>query len=305
MFNVHYIIFLSSKAPKLLRLSKKNIYFKLGTEPWMLEMPDPSILDTFCNCTSRHLPSLPGISGSWACRSFIPRGFQVERSGTLPHKGRGKLLPLGFFWRCVGWSDLIGERMTGPTFGAILIECRCCKNYWLHHEWRVAIGRNIKGLNIELNLRNRLGVWYITCKVGGEIIPKKIQVSKGSLLRGHQIPLHANTWELHHLPSSKIYCYQISNFVMFFCSICRCSICSIAIFFIEWTFMVAVSWGRKNTSCVHSLGAGLASSRDCLLRSKTPLQYTAGCGCLHLSLCLDLIKSQIAKKNKQKHGGWP
>ena len=60
--------------------------------------------------------------------------------------------------------------------------------------------------------------------------------------------------------------------------------------------------GKKNSSCVRSLGAGLASSRDCLLRSKTPLQYTAGCGCLHLSLCLDLIKSQIAKKTNKNTG---
>lgn len=76
-------------------------------------------------------------------------------------------------------------------------------------------------------------------------MPKKIQVSKGSLLRGHQIPLHANTWELHHLPSSKIYGYQISNFVMLFFQSADIPYVALPFFFIEWTFMVAVSWGRK------------------------------------------------------------
>lgn len=112
---------------------KKNIYFKnlvqnLGCWRCLME----SILDTLLQLVNpRQLHFLPGISGSWACRSFIPRGFQVERPGTLPHKGRGKLLPLDFSVSvCSVEVDLIGERMTGPTFGAILIECRCCKNYW-------------------------------------------------------------------------------------------------------------------------------------------------------------------------------
>lgn len=233
----------------------------------MLEMPDGKYFRypfATCKSTAVAIP-LPGISGSWAWRSFIPRGFQVERPGTLPHKGRGKLLPFGFsevvffrwswsnrgkddrpnFWSYVDW---------GVDVAKITGECR---------EWRVAIGRNIKGLkglNIELNLRNRLGVWYITCKVGGEIIPKKIQ-AKGSLLRGHQIPLHANTWELHHLPSSKIYCYQISNFVMFFFSICRYSICSIAIFFYRMNLHDGSVMGKKKHLMRSFLGC-----RSCIIQ---------------------------------------
>lgn len=67
MFNVHHIIFLSSKAPKLISfLKKKNIYFKnlvqnLGCWRCLME----SILDTpFATCKSRQLHFLPGISGS-------------------------------------------------------------------------------------------------------------------------------------------------------------------------------------------------------------------------------------------------
>lgn len=186
----------------------------------MLEMPDGKYFRyPFATCkstavalSSRHLRLL-------SLQIFYPKRIPSWETLNFTAQGKRQVAAVWIFWSCFffRWSWSNRGKDDRPNFwsdfdwgvdvGKITGECR---------EWRVAIGRNIKGLNIELNLRNRLGVWYITCKVGGEIIPKKIQVSKGSLLRGHQIPLHANTWELHHLPSSKIYCYQISNFVMFF-----------------------------------------------------------------------------------------
>lgn len=117
-------------------------------------------------------------------------------------------------------------------------------------------------MNIELNLRNRLAARSL----------------------------------IYHLQGR--YFFQFRNIVF---SNGRCSICSIAIFFTGMNLHGGSIMGKKNTSCVNSLGAaGPASSRHGLLRSQTPLQYAAGGSCLHLSLCLDQISDREEKQTKTR-----